>query len=262
VLWFIHHHRGVYDLWDSPYRDVADSPARHRQANAIVRADEVAFSEARAIYTNSRVVGRRLKKYSNVDSEVLYPPVLHAERFHCNQYGDFILYMSRAAHHKRQHLAIAAMEHTRTPVKLVLAGRTETETYAGELQQQISRLRVSDRVRLIDAWISEEEKAELFADCLAGIYIPLDEDSYGYPSLEAHHSRKAVITTSDAGGTIELIVDGENGFVVAPEPEAIAEAMDRLYEDRQLARRMGEAGLQAIGRLGITWERVLDRLLA
>jgi glycosyltransferase involved in cell wall biosynthesis len=262
VLWFIHHHRGVYDYWGTPYQDVPDTPDGTRYGNAIIRADEVAFSETRAIFTNSRVVAARLKKFNNVDSEVLYPPLLHPERFACREYGDFILYASRAAHHKRQLLAIEAMRHTRTPVKLVLAGRADSEAYALELRKAIERLGVGGRVRLDTSWISEEEKVRLFAECLAAMYIPLDEDSYGYPSLEAHHSQKAVLTTTDAGGTAELIVDGENGLIVPPEPEALAAAMDRLYEDRALARRMGEAGPAAMDRLQISWDRVVDRLLA
>ena len=32
---------------------------------------------------------------------------------------------------------------------------------------------------------------------LAVAYVPDDEDSYGYPSLEAAHARKAVLTASD-----------------------------------------------------------------
>ena len=31
---------------------------------------------------------------------------------------------------------------------------------------------------------TEAAKIDLLADCLATIYIPEDEDSYGYPSLE------------------------------------------------------------------------------
>jgi glycosyltransferase involved in cell wall biosynthesis len=262
VLWFIHHHRQVYDLWHTPHRDVPDNPWGRRQAAAIIRADEVAFAEARAIYTNSRVVGNRLRRFNNVESEVVYPPIFDPARFRCDGYGDYILYMCRAARNKRQHLAIEAMRYTQTPVKLLVAGPADTESYAAELRQQIDEHGLADRVRLDERWLTEGEKVDLLADCLAAIYVPFDEDSYGYPSLEAHHAMKAVITTTDAGGTDELIVDGENGSMVPPEPQAIAAAMDALYADRALARRMGEAGRHAIERLGITWDRVVDRLLA
>ena len=38
--------------------------------------------------------------------------------------------------------------------------------------------------------------------------------------------------------------------------------MDRLYLDRELARRMGERGAQRLGELGISWDRVVEKLLA
>jgi hypothetical protein len=40
-------------------------------------------------------------------------------------------------------------------------------------------------------------------------------------TLEAFLSRKPVVTCADSGGTLEFVVDGENGFVCAPEPESI-----------------------------------------
>lgn len=262
VLWFIHHHRPVYDMWASPHRDVPDTPFGWRLARAIVRADEVAFGESRAIFTNSRVVGDRLRRFNRVESEVVYPPIFEPERFRCGAYGDYVVYMSRAAEHKRQHLAVEAMRHTKTPVRLVLAGRADSQAYADRLHALIARHNLQDRVVMFNVWMTEEAKIDLLADCLATIYIPEDEDSYGYPSLESHHARKAVLTTKDAGGTGELVVDGENGLVTDPSPEAIAAAMDRLYSNRAEARRMGEAGVAAIARLSITWDRVIDRLTA
>lgn len=262
VLWFIHHHRQVYDLWETTYRDVPDNAWGHRYADAIIRADEVAFREARTIYTNSRVVGDRLRRYNHVESEVVYPPIFEAERFRCDGYGDYVLYVSRAARNKRQDLAIEAMRYTRTPVKLWIAGRPDVESYGQYLHDLVAAYDLGDRVRISSEWMSEAQKVDMLAGCLAGIYIPIDEDSYGYPSLEAHHAKKGVIAASDSGGTSELIVDGENGFIVPPDPEAIAAVMDRLYEDRALAQSMGEAGVRAIERLGITWDRVIERMLA
>ena len=264
VLWFIHHYRGAYDLWGTRYQDLPSSPEGLRCREAIVRADNVAFAEARKIYCNSQVVADRLARFNRVQAEVLYPPLFRPERYRTGHLGDYLLYVSRLTHHKRQWLALEALRHTQTPVRLVLVGRPDpdAEPYAAELRSLVQRYRLSDRVVLIDRWIPEEEKITLFADCLAAVYMPLDEDSYGYPSLEAHHAGKAVLTTADSGGTRELILDGVNGFMTAPDPEAIAGAMDRLYADRSMAQRMGEAGHQRIAELRITWDRVVEKLLS
>jgi glycosyltransferase involved in cell wall biosynthesis len=262
VLWFIHHHRGAYDLWGTKYGDIPSTPEGRRYREAFIRADNVAFREARSIFTNSKVVADRLKRFNNVDSEVLYPPVMDPERYRTDSYGDCIFYPSRLTRHKRQHLAIGTLSYTKTPVKLVIAGQPEDGRYLDELQAVVDQRGLADRVKIISRWITEEEKVNLFASCLAAIYVPFDEDSYGYPSLEAHHAAKCVITTSDAGGTRELVVDGDNGFLTAPDPKALAGVMDRLYLDRELARRMGERGAQRLGELGISWDRVVEKLLA
>lgn len=262
VLWFIHHHRGAYDLWGTPYQDLPNTPAGHAYRRSIVMSDQAAFAEARKIYTNSAVVAKRLELYNGVQADVLYPPVFRPERYHCGDYGDYILYVSRITGHKRQHLAVEALKHTRTPVKLMLVGKPDHEQAIQDLRSAIETRGVRDRVILNSGWVSEDEKTTLFANCLAGIYIPFDEDSYGYPSLEAHHARKAVISTTDAGGTKELIAHGENGFLVEPDPRAIADCMDQLYLNRALARRMGQAGERRMKELGISWHTVVDKLLA
>jgi glycosyltransferase involved in cell wall biosynthesis len=61
---------------------------------------------------------------------------------------------------------------------------------------------------------------------------------------------------------LELVQDGFNGLIAEPEPQAIAEAMDRLYLDRESTRRMGENALARLDVLNISWEHVLERLLA
>jgi glycosyltransferase involved in cell wall biosynthesis len=262
VLWFIHHHRGAYDLWGTSYQDLPDTPEGHAYRRAIVMSDQAAFSEARNIYTNSAVVAKRLEMYNGVKAEVLYPPVFRPERYRCGEFGDYILYVSRLARHKRQSLAVEALQYTRTPVKLLLAGKPDHPLELERLETAIKTLGAGDRVILNSAWISDEEKAELYANCLACIYLPFDEDSYGYPSLEAHHAGKAVISTTDAGGTKELIVHGENGFLVEPDPRAIADCMDQLYLNRKLAREMGAAGTKRMKDLGISWDVVVQKLLA
>jgi len=262
VLWFIHHVRHVYDLWGTRYQEIPDTIEGRALRSMVWASDDLAFREARHIFTNSAIVSRRLARYNRVDGEVLYPPVLDPERFRCDGYGDFVLCLSRIAHHKRQELAIEALAHTATPVRLVVAGAPDAPGYEDELDGLARALGVSERLTLVPRWIGEEEKIELLASCLGVCYAPFDEDSYGYPSLEAHHSGKAVITALDSGGTLELVEHESNGLVVAPQPAELARAMDRLWLDRNEAQRMGERGRRRIDELGIGWERVVERLLA
>lgn len=262
VVWFIHHHRGLYDWWGTPYQALPDTPEGHGLRNAVIRSDNQSLQEARALFVNSHVMADRLSQFNQLSSEVLYPPVWAPERFHNEAYDDYLLYVSRMVNHKRQHLAVEALAYTKTPVRLVFAGPAEQPEYLAEMQALAERQGTKDRIRFLTRWISEDEKVSLIARCLAVVYIPLDEDSYGFPTLEAHHAEKAIITTTDAGGVRELVFDGQNGDVCEPSPEALAEAMDRLYEDRQRAKQMGQAGRERLSTLQICWDHVVERLLA
>jgi glycosyltransferase involved in cell wall biosynthesis len=263
IVWFIHHLRAFYDLWDTPYRGFPDDHRHGSIRDALHGVDTAALKEAKTIFTNSQVVSNRLKKFNGIDSEVLYPPVYKAERFHCKGYNDEVVCICRMEHHKRQHLLIEAMQYTQTPVCLRLAGPSAVAEHSSSLNKTVSRLgNKKKRVTLDNRWISEEEKAELLATCLATAYLPLDEDSYGYPSVEASHSSKAILTTTDSGGVLELVQNGVNGYISEPSPKALAEAMDKLYLDRGKTKKMGENALSRLDELNISWSHVLQRLLA
>lgn len=81
-------------------------------------------------------------------------------------------------------------------------------------------------------------------------------DVFCMPSTKREGLARAIIeamvyrvppVVTDSGGSPELVVDGECGFVVRPrDARAIADAIARLYEDRDLRRQMGEAARQRI----------------
>ena len=192
-------------------------------------------------------------------SEPLYPPILKPERFSTRGYGNEIVSICRIEPHKRQHLMIEAMNFVKSDVHLRLCGSASNANY---LQESLSKLppRIRKRITVEEGWITEARKVQLLADCLAVAYAPLDEDSYGYPSLEAAHSRKAVITTTDSGGVLELINDLQNGIVCEPSPYSLAEAMDRLFLDKILARKLGMQNYERTLEMKISWSHVVERL--
>jgi len=64
--------------------------------------------------------------------------------------------------------------------------------------------------------------------------------------LEAMASRKPVVATQ-AGGSAELVLDGETGFLVpCDDPEAMADRILQLLGDPALRKRMGDAGLERV----------------
>jgi glycosyltransferase involved in cell wall biosynthesis len=254
VAWLFHQHREAYDLYGTEYCSFTDEPDDQQALQAIHTMDTAALSECRAIYTISRNVADRLSRYNRLPGTPLYPPPHHLGRYRCQSYGDYLFYAGRLDRLKRLDLAIDAMRRVRSGARLKIAGAGPLEA---ELRKQVEGLGVGDRVELL-GFVSAEALLDLYANCRAALYVPLNED-YGYVTVEAMMSRKPVITTSDGGGTLEFVSDGETGAVAAPEPEALAHAIDTLWQapTRRLAE-MGAAGHARVA--GISWDHVIDAL--
>jgi glycosyltransferase involved in cell wall biosynthesis len=90
------------------------------------------------------------------------------------------------------------------------------------------------------------------------VFPPYDED-FGYVTLEAFLSRKPVVTTTDAGGPLEFVVDGVTGATAAPDATSLAAAMSKTVTDRRTAQSMGDAGYERVR--SITWDDAIDRLM-
>jgi len=254
VAWLFHQHREAYDLYGTEYCSFRNTPEDDRVREAITAMDTTGLGECRTIFTISRNVSDRLRRWNGLGSEPLYPPPHHLGRYRCEEYGDYLFYAGRLDRLKRLDLAIDAMKRVGKGAKLKIAG---SGPLADELQKQITGLRVEDRVSLL-GYVSAEELVDLYARCRAAYYAPLNED-YGYVTVEAFLSRKPVVTTTDAGGPLEFVTDGENGLVAAPAPEAVAGAIDRLWGlPEARLREMGESGLARVA--DISWDHVIDRL--
>lgn len=260
-LWLIHQFRQAYELEGTEYDPFSMSQEDQNIKKMIHNADNKFLKELEGnIYTNSHVVSERLKKYNGISSEILYPPLINAETFSCGDFGDYFFYPSRVCSYKRQYMAVEAMKYVKSNVKLVIAGKGDSKKDEEFLQSKIEEYNLADKVTYLNRFISEDEKIELFRNCLGGIYIPYDEDSYGYVGLETIQSKKPLLTFSDSGGTDVIVQDGINGYITEPSAQQLAEAMDRLYYDKKKARTMGENGIELINSLGINWENVIRRL--
>ena len=254
VAWLFHQHREAYDLFGTRYCSFTDSDEDRQAREAIHAMDNAALGECRSIYTISKNVADRLGRYNGLPGTPLYPPPHHLGRYRHEPGGDFLFYAGRLDRLKRLDLAIDAMKRVRSGARLKIAG---SGPLLEELKKQIAGLGVSDRVELL-GFVDADTLLDLYARCRAAYYAPLNED-YGYVTVEAFLSSKPVVTTTDAGGPLEFVTADETGVVAEPEPEAIADAIDRLWAlPEARLREMGEAGRRRVE--GITWDHVIDRL--
>ena len=254
VVWLIHQHRAAYELFGTPYTDFTDSERDVELRQRITALDTRMFGECERIVTNSENTARRVQRFNGISARPLYHPPPLADRLRDGAYGDYVLAVARLEPLTRIDLVIRAMTHVASPIRLVVVGEGSQRA---ALEREAASLKVASRITFAGP-LWGDSVADLYAGALGVVYAPFDED-YGYVTLEAFLAAKPVITTTDAGGPLEFVRDGANGFVCEPEPSAIAAAIDRLAADPTLAERLGRSGQHAAR--AITWDGVIEQLL-
>ena len=87
----------------------------------------------------------------------------------------------------------------------------------------------------------------------------MDED-FGMVPFAAFLAEKPVVTTTDAGGPLEVVADRRTGLVCEPRAPALAEACAWLRAHVDDAKAWGRAGKEIAGR--VSWDETIERLLA
>ncbi len=257
VIWLVHQFRQAYD---PPPVGWPSDPLLDPVVDAIRTADRAAFAKANRIYAISPTVADRLKRSNGVASEILMTPPHAAHEYISLPAEDFIVALGRISGGKRQLLAVQAMRYAQPGYRLVVAGVPDNPALLDALEREIDDAGTKDRVELIARWISDDEKLDLLSRCIASVYVPVDEDSYGYVCYEAAMSNKPTITATDSGGTLTLVQDRRTGLISAPDAEALAASFDEIALRRNLSDVMGrEARALALG-LDLSWDRVVKEL--
>ena len=258
VCWLNHTMREYYDLWE---RFSVTLTPRGRMKESIRRrlihaADHYLLARnVKRLFVQSRTIQDRLRIWPRLQSQVLYPPA-PPRNYRCEDYGDYIFMVSRLTELKRAELLVRALAvPAGAGIRAVIAGEGEEQA---RLEHLIAITNLEGRVTLAGR-LSEDAILEHLSRCRAVCFPPLGED-YGFVTVEAFASQKAVITCRDSGGPTELVGDGQHGFVCDPTPEALADALRRVAKDRTLAERLGR---QALARgAELTWPHTVATLLA
>ena len=211
--------------------------------------DQRGLGEASAVWANSRNVADRLKHYCGLDSEPLYHPPKHEGRYRCLSSGDYVFAVGRLDELKRFDLILKPWPLPK-PCRCRIAGDGPERERLADL---VGDLGLGDRVEFMGR-VSDDELSGPLRRLFAVVYPPYDED-YGYVTLEAFRSGKPVITADDSGGVLEFVDHGTTGYVASKaSAKKMARCIDRLYGDRELARRWagpGErGGVHWLGRRG------------
>ena len=254
IVWLVHQFRQAYELDRGELGQFGESPFDRASIRAIHGLDRTTLGEARRLFAISRNVADRLQRSTGLEAEVLPPPPQQLDYRSSDGVGTFILSVGRLDRAKRVDLLLEAAAVDRS-LRVVVAGDGPDR----DRLEQLSAQNGLDGSVTFAGRVPERELVDLYADCLAVFYAPFDED-FGFVPYEAFLSSKPVVTTRDAGGPLEVVVDRENGVVCEPVPASVAAACSWLAANPDEARACGRCGKKTAER--VTWDAVLDRLVA
>jgi L-malate glycosyltransferase len=137
------------------------------------------------------------------------------------------------------------------------ATRFDNEAYVAGLHRLVADAGLEDRV----SWLGERNDVPELVRALDVLLLPSHEEPFGRALLEALALEVPALATS-VGGPPELIRDGREGYLLAPdEPAAWAEAVRRVIEGPEQGRAMGRAGRARIAE-GFDVEHHVEAVLA
>ena len=221
-----------------------------REAEAITGCSRQTLSEAEIFFgepfgSRGRVVYNGIAA-NEADKVAPFPhprPYILALGRHVPQKGFDVLLRAMSLLIKREH-----------PCDLILAGDGMEHAALKRLADQLS---LGDHV-IFPGRVDHPTALRLFAGCELFV-LPSRHEPFGIVNLEAMAAGKPVVATR-VGGVPEIVVEGENGLLVAPEdPEALAEAIGRLLDDEALRRRLGVTGRAKAQRF--SWTAIADEYL-
>jgi glycogen synthase len=188
----------------------------------------------------------------------------------------YVLFLGRMTRQKGLHYLLAAVPYLLPEAQVVLcAGAADTPEMAQEIEATVHALQQQrSGIIWIPAMVPRRTSIVLYSHaavfCCPSIYEP-----FGLINLEAMACATPVVASA-VGGIPEVVVDGETGYLVAPdlssepphEPrnatqfaQRLAAALNRLLADPALCQRMGQQGRTWVEE-HFSWRAVAQQTLA
>ncbi len=161
---------------------------------------------------NSEFIARKIKRYYNRESKVIYPPVETDKCYADSDRDNYYIVVSRLMPYKKVDLVVKAFNQLKLPLKIL---------GTGEQAKELRRMAKSNIEFLGE--VSDELRGKYLSRAKAFIH-PQEED-FGIAAVEAMASGCPVIAYK-SGGVLETVIDKETGlFFTEQNWESLAEAV-------------------------------------
>jgi starch synthase len=245
-------------------------------ADAIVAVSNQMREDILTCY--SQIDGERVVVIRNgIDAEEYRPDTATdvLEAYGIDPTRPTVMFVGRITRQKGlTHLLDAAAYLERGAQLVLCAGAPDTPEIAEEIATKVQRLRAErGGVIWIDRMLQRREVIQLMSHATV-LVCPSLYEPLGIVNLEAMSCGTAVIATA-TGGIPEVVEEGVTGYLVPFEPRsdgvvaprdpeafarALAERVNALIADPQLAAKLGEAGRQRAVE-NFSWRSVAERTL-
>jgi glycosyltransferase involved in cell wall biosynthesis len=210
---------------------------RTQQLRVLARDERLNASAFDLILVNSYFSREALLRVYGLDSRVCYLGV-DTKLFVDNRYPreNFVVSVGALGRHKNVELIIKAVSKIAAPrPRLVWVANMALPEYYREMRDLAESRDVTFEVR---TGIDDKELVDILNRATAMVYAPRLEP-FGLAPLEANACGLPVVAVAE-GGVRESIIDDLNGLLVEPRPQCMAEAIQRLANNKDLAAEISK----------------------
>jgi glycosyltransferase involved in cell wall biosynthesis len=200
----------------------------------------VVLRRARVVVAPSTVLAGAARELGARAVAVIPSGVDVADEIGAEDEPPFVLYAGRLSPEK----GVLELVEAANGIPLVIVGD-------GPLREHVPGAR---------GFVAHDELLKLYGRA-AVVAVPSYREGFGVVCAEAMAHGRPVVASA-VGGLLDLVSDGVTGIHVPPgDVPALRAALERLLADRELRRRLGEAGRERV-RERFSWSAVIDSTLA
>lgn len=187
----------------------------------------------------------------------------------------YVLFVGRITRQKGVTYLVEAIRYLPVGTQVVLcAGAPDTPEIAAEMNAKVEiALKQNPNIVWIDKMVTKSEAIQLYSNC-AVFCCPSVYEPFGIINLEAIACRAPVVASA-VGGILEVVVEGETGYLVPFEADAVtsfpldavkfekdlAAKIADLLADPDRAKKMGAMGRKRVEEK-FAWEAIADQTIA
>lgn len=261
VFWLVYQYCQVYDMWDLGYSNIFNILEGWQICLVIIEVDNDVFFLGCGVYVVGCMVQDCLMYYNGILFELLCVLLNDIELFIGGVYGDYIFVGGCINVGKCQYCLIEVMVLIKVLVKLIVVGLVD-------MLEDVDCLCVLVEMYGLQGWVKLDigfYLCQIIVDYVNGVlvcvYLLMVEDFFGYVMMEVCQVCKVVIMVDDLGDLIELIKDGDNGWVCVDDIMQIVVVLMQVFVIWVVMLECGQNVYESWICLDINWVIMVEKLI-